>query len=215
MNTARTQVPLLRCASRRRRLCAATAVLVLLIAAPQGCERAPEPKARPTATTQRKPGTGQRARQELPTGARARVEVGEIVVADPTGKRLWRAFAQTIEWDYDKQQAVLRDVQCRFTQDGELALEARAPLATAYIEERRVVLTDGVTARAPATETYLQARQLEWNVREQEVYATGNVKYVRGNFALSGSRLHADLALKKARLEGGVEMQAVEPLTTQ
>ncbi|HUT75467.1 MAG TPA: LPS export ABC transporter periplasmic protein LptC [Armatimonadota bacterium] len=200
----------LRClATRRVMVPAALAAGVLLAAAaPQGCRRGPAPQMRPAPSGDAAP---QRSDQQAPAGARARVEVGEIVVADPAGKRLWRASAASLEWDNDKQQAVLRDAQCHFTDDGKLALEARAPLATAYLAERRVVLEGGVTARAPATETSLRAERLEWKVEDKEVYATGNVKYVRGAFALSGPRLRADLGLRKARLEGGVELQAVEP----
>jgi LPS export ABC transporter protein LptC len=176
-----------------------------------GCRR---PPATPPPTPNGSSSTSRDAQAPEPAplaGARARVEVGEIVVADPAGKRLWRASAASLEWDHDQQQAVLRDAQCHFTDDGKLALEARAPLATAYLAERRVVLEGGVTARAPATETSLRAERLEWKVEDKEVYATGNVKYVRGAFALSGPRLRADLGLRKARLEGGVELQAVEP----
>ena len=74
---------------------------------------------------------------------------------------------------------------------------------------------DGVTARAPQTQTSLRADQVEWKVGDKEVYANGNVKYVRGGVLLAGPRLRADLSLKKARLEGGVQMQATEPLKTR
>jgi len=78
-----------------------------------------------------------------------------------------------------------------------------------------VVLEGGVKARSRATRTSLRADRLEWQAQEKEVCATGNVKYVRGDFVLTGPRLRADPSLKHARLEGGVHMQAVEPFETQ
>ncbi len=185
-----------------------------------GCQRASAPQ--PPAASQHAQPLRTAPHPPIKRGAAASVEVGEIVVADPAGKRLWRASARSIEWDYDRQQALLRDVQCQFTDEGKLALEARAPVVIAYLGERRVVLLGGVgppraksrggvTARAPATKTFLRADRIEWDVRSKEVYATGNVKYVRSDFVLTGERLRADLDLRKARLEGGVQMQAVEP----
>jgi LPS export ABC transporter protein LptC len=206
--TARAHTLRLRVAIRRVSRLATAAAVMAGLALAQGCRRPPAPPARtPQGTSKR-----ESAARKPFAGAHGRVEVGEIVVADPAGKRVWRASAQSIDWDYDKQQAVLRDVQCQFIEDGKLALEARAPLVTAYTGERRVALEGGVTARAPATQTSLRADRLQWNVEDKEVYATGNVKYVRGNIALTGPRLRADLALKRARLEGGVHMRAVQPL---
>ena len=147
--------------------------------------------------------------------ARATIRGGEIVVADPVGKRLWRASADSIESDYDKQEAVLHNVNCQFEENGKEALEARAPLVTANLKDRRVVLSGGVTARAAATRTFLRADRIEWMVKEKELSATGNVKYVRGDFMLTGDRLRADLALKHARVIGGVHMQAVEPFKSK
>lgn len=188
--------------------------LMIVVVVSNGCRQEPgSASERPTAPGSEhpsEPGEGERL-----AGAHARIQVGELVVADPEGRRLWRASAQVIEWDYDKQQATLRDVECVFVEDGQPALEARAPSVIAYIGERRVVLEDGVTARSRQTRTSLRADRLEWQAKEQEVYATGNVKYVRGDFVLTGPRLRADLSLKRARLEGGVQMQAVEPFETQ
>lgn len=198
---------------------AALAAAAIVVAA-SGCGRSKPPAtARPSAGSGgAKPGaraSGQSPVTEPLAHAKAQVEVGEIIVAEPTGKRLWRASAKTIDVDYDKQQAALRDVQCVFTENDKPALEARAPTVAAYLKDRRVVLSGGVVARAPATRTLLRADQLEWDLKGKEVNATGNVKYVRGDFAVTGSRLRADLDLKRARLEGDVRMQAVEPFKSK
>ena len=150
-----------------------------------------------------------------PAGAHAEVKGGEIVVASPEGARLWRASAATIEWDYDKQQAVLHDVNCVFSEKDKPTLEAQAPLVKADIKRREVVLEGGVTARSLITRTSLRADRMEWKAKDKEVYATGNVKYARGDFVITGERLRADLALKRARLVGGVQMQAVEPFKSK
>jgi len=159
---------------------------------------------------------GEKAAKASPlANAHATIRGGEIVVADPVGKRLWRASADSIESDYDKQEAVLHNVSCQFEENGTEALEARAPLVTANLKDRRVVLSGGVTARAPATRTFLRADRIEWMVKDKELSATGNVKYVRGDFMLTGDRLRADLALKHARVIGRVQMQAVEPFKSK
>jgi LPS export ABC transporter protein LptC len=209
--------PPLPAAARRHARPLAAIVILAAVVAVAGCGRQ-QPSAAPGAQAASKAapasasGGGQAASEQPLAHAHAEVEVGEIVVAEPKGKRLWRASAKTIEWDYDKQQAVLHDVQCVFSENGKTSLEARAPLVTAYLKDQRVVLTGGVVARAPATSTAVRADRLEWDLKDKEVYATGNVKYVRGDFEVTGSRLRADLQLKRARLEGDVRMQAVEPL---
>ena len=180
-------------------------------AAPAVTGRKPGPAAVGAQKTPKVSANRRPPRQILPE--HAQVELGEIVVADPQGKHLWRASAKVIEWDADK--AVLRDVQCTFIDNDKTALEARAPVVTAYLKPRRVVLTGGVAARSLVTRTSLRADRLEWNVKDKEVYAAGNVKYVRGDFVITGARLRADLDLKRARLEGAVEMRAVEPFKSK
>lgn len=200
-----------RAAIRRvsRSATAAAAMAGLVFAA--GCRRPPAPPTRPPAQTPQR----ESAPHEPFAGAHGRVEVGEIVIADPAGKRLWRASAQSIDWDYDKQQAVLHGVKCVFTENDKPTLEAQAPLVKADIKRREVVLEDGVTARSLITRTSLRADRMEWKAKDKEVYATGNVKYARGDFVITGERLRADLALKRARLVGGVQMQAVEPFKSK
>jgi len=198
-------------------------VLVGVLAAlSPGCRREAAPGAQSlrqrgasAAAAPRRSSQGAQETSPRRAGPRAQIEVGEIVVAEPQGKRLWKASARVIEWDYDRQLAGLRDVQCVFIENDKPTLEARAPVVTAYLKPRRVVLTGGVRARAVVTRTSLRADRLEWNVKDKEVYATGNVKYVRGDFVITGSRLRADLALKRARLEGAVQMRAVAPFTSK
>jgi len=197
-----------------RRLALGAVALAAVVAAP-GCGGRPAAQAQkrpPAPARQRATGPGATAKaEELLAGSRAQVKVGEIIVSEPTGKRLWRASAKVIDYDYDKQQAALRDVQCVFVQDNKPALEARAPLVTAFLEQHRVVLTGGVVARSPVTHASVRADRAEWDIKTKEVLATGNVKYVQGDLAVTGDRLIGDLELKKARLEGHVRMQAVQP----
>jgi LPS export ABC transporter protein LptC len=209
-------------AARGARLAGVIAMGVLA-ALPQGCRREAAPGARSlsarrgsaAAAPKHGPERGGKGTSQQRSGQRARIEMGEIIVAEPQGKRLWKASAKVIEWDYDRQLAALRDVQCVFIDNDKPALEARAPVVTAYLKLRRVVLTGGVSARSVGTHTSLRADRLEWNVKDKEVYAVGNVKYVRGDFVITGSRLRADLALKRARLEGAVQMRAVEPFQSK
>jgi LPS export ABC transporter protein LptC len=201
-----------------RRLAVAVLLMAGIAAAP-GCGggarfvglAASAPKRSPASARQRAATPTAKAKaEEVLAGSRAQVKVGEIVVGDPTGKRLWRASAKVIDYDYDKAQAVLRDVQCVFAQDNEPALEGRAPLATAFLEQHRVVLTGGVVARAPTTGASFRADRVEWNTKNKEVSASGGVKYVQRGLVISGDRLLADLELKRARLEGHVHMEAVQ-----
>ncbi|UCH33755.1 MAG: LPS export ABC transporter periplasmic protein LptC, partial [Armatimonadota bacterium] len=157
------------------RLCGVVA-LGLLVACGQGCRRRADTGA-PNAGTPsaQAPGTGSdrdegRGAEPL-AGARAEIELGEIIVADPEGRRAWRASADVIEWDHDTQQAVLRDVQCVFVEDDRPTLEAKAPTVVADMGERRVVLEGGVVARSRVTRTSLRADKVEWKADEEEVYA--------------------------------------------
>jgi LPS export ABC transporter protein LptC len=148
-------------------------------------------------------------------GATGKIRGGEIIVADPTGRRWWRGAADSIEYDYDRQRAVLHDVRCVFIENAKQSLEARAPVVTVNLKERRVLLSKGVTAQAPETRTLLRADRIQWQVKEKELDAWGNVKYVRGDMMIEGDHLRADLALKHARLVGKVQMQAVEPFKSK
>ena len=200
--------------ARRWALAITLCLLAALCCGCGGARTAPPPGAK-AASKAAGAAAGEAAKSSPLAGAKVEIRGGEIVVADPVGKRLWRASADSIESDYDKQQAVLHNVSCQFEENGKEALEARAPLVTANLKDRRVVLSGGVTARASATRTFLRADRIEWMVKDKELSATGNVKYVRGDFMLTGDRLRADLALKHARVIGGVHMQAVEPFKSK
>jgi LPS export ABC transporter protein LptC len=191
---------------------ASAGLLCLLAGLCCGCGGArtapPETKAAPKATGAV---AAKAAESSALAGSKLRIRGGEIVVADPTGKRWWQGAADSIEYEYDKQSAILRNVRCVFIENDKRSLEARAPLVSVNLKERRVFLSQGVNARAPETRTLLRADRLEWQVKDKELDAWGNVKYVRGDMMIKGDHLRADLALKHARLVGGVQMQAVEP----
>jgi len=132
---------------------------------------------------------------------RISVPGGTIRVPDPTGARVWEASADLLVWDGDRETARLTGVVCNFIEMGQVVLSARAPAATAYVKEHRVVLEQGVQASSNPRKSSFTAQRVEWNTTQRKVYATGNVKFTSNQFVTTGPGLEADLDLKRVRMK--------------
>ena len=166
-------------------------LLAAALAALAGCgaPRRPVPPLRSPA-----PAPGEGVKVTLPGGA--------ITIADPTGAKLWEASGELITWEGTSNIARMSKVDCNFIEGGKAVLSAQAPQVVAYIGERRVVLSEGVEARSNVQKASFRADRMEWAAADKKVYATGNVKLVRGPSQATGTRLVADLALRRVRMEG-------------
>lgn len=173
-------------------------LVILLLVVLAGCTRQPLP-APPPRPPQPRPAQGMKVR----------IPGGTIVIPDVSGHKLWEASADVVSWDGDTNTARMENVVCNFVEGGKPTLSAKAPLVTAYLDQRRVLLERGVTGRSNVEQASFTADRVEWRAADKKVYVTGNVKFTRGRSRMTGPRMVADLALRQVRMEHA-QMEVVE-----
>ena len=142
------------------------------------------------------------------TGERVRLEL-----ADASGQRVWEGSGRRLHADVEEEQAELSDLECRFFENGEVALEAKAGRGQVEWSRRRVTLTGGVQARSALGHGEVRADRITWSVADRTVHASGNLEYKRRGMRATAPKLSADTALKVIELTDGIVTMAESSAT--
>ncbi|MGH2373146.1 MAG: LPS export ABC transporter periplasmic protein LptC [bacterium] len=139
------------------------------------------------------------------------VEVERTIVTtvDAQGRRQWELRADEVVVDGTSNMAVLKKVQGTYYQRGRPEIAFSAARGTFNIQTRIVVLSGGVRARA-ASGRAVEADNVEWIPKSQQVIATGAVVFRQKGLTLRADRLTADTSLRRANLVGNIRVVVEE-----
>ncbi len=137
------------------------------------------------------------------------VERTTMSTVDAQGRRQWEIHADAVVVDGAANTATLTGVRGTYFQRGEAAISFSAPRGTFNVATRAVALAGGVKARAVSGRT-VQADVVEWFPKTQQITATGAVVLRQKGLIVRADRLTADVALRRASLQGNIRVTVEE-----
>lgn len=137
------------------------------------------------------------------------VEKTTVTTVDAQGRRQWELRADEVAVDGTSNTAVLKKVQGTYYQRGQPEIAFSAARGSFNIQTRVVVLSGGVRARA-ASGRAVEADNVEWSPKSQQVVATGAVVFRQKGLTLRADRLTADTSLRHANLVGNIRVVVEE-----
>ncbi|HET8679187.1 MAG TPA: LPS export ABC transporter periplasmic protein LptC [bacterium] len=137
------------------------------------------------------------------------VEKTTVTTVDAQGRRQWELRADEVVVDGTSNTAVLTRVQGTYYQRGQPEIGFSAARGTFNIQTRVVVLSGSVRARATSGRA-VEADNVEWIPKSQQVIATGAVVLRQKGLTLRADRLTADTSLKHANLVGNIRVVVEE-----
>jgi len=124
---------------------------------------------------------------------------------DDAGGLLWEARVGSLEGvaeEMARARVTAREVRCTFYRDRKPALMARAPRMEMDSQSRRVVLSEGVTAHAPADEADLRVAVLTFDGKTRQAAGRGGFRFAQGGIAFEGDALQWDLGKRTVEFFG-------------
>lgn len=116
------------------------------------------------------------------------------------GQTVWQLKAARIDYHGAAGRAELTDIQAQFFENGRLVSACRAPRATFYPGDRRLLLTGGIRMESRVIDAGFEAREATWSPALGRLSVRGKVRFWRGASTLVASRLDADRALQRIEL---------------
>jgi LPS export ABC transporter protein LptC len=126
---------------------------------------------------------------------------GNISIADMTGKRIWQAQADLMQGDFLSGQGKMLSVKGNLLENGNKTITMQSKEAAYQPKTREIILQGKVKADWPKETAKIQADTIIWSLDRQQLTATGNVNFIRGEEYLKGNRLQADFKLRKIDLD--------------
>jgi LPS export ABC transporter protein LptC len=126
-------------------------------------------------------------------------------------QQVWELEATHVRYRPDGRVADMQEVQARFYEDGKVVSRATAPAAELRLGDRHFTLSGGIHLRTPDGTSGFEAGDASWHPDASRLEAHGPVRFWRPGGGLQAAHLHADRALRRVELGGGVNIRAALP----
>lgn len=127
--------------------------------------------------------------------------VGNSIIEEKDGKRLWELGAETIEIDVKTKNMVLKNVKGTFYQENGGKIDITALAATMDNKTKDIVMSGKVHAVASDGASFL-AQETRWSGQEQRFYGTGDVLVTKDDTVMSGDNIESDKSMAKIKVYG-------------
>jgi LPS export ABC transporter protein LptC len=131
--------------------------------------------------------------------------IGNSIVEEKDGKRLWELKAQSIEIDVDSKNAQLKNLVGTFYQEKGGKIEISAPEAFLDSKTKDITMSANVKATASDGGTFT-ANEVRWSSKEQKAYGSGNVVFTKEDTVLTGDKIESDSNMEKVKVFGNAKV---------
>lgn len=121
---------------------------------------------------------------------------GELYLADPSGKSVWKAKYGLIEGDFLRGKGKIEKIQATMIENGQPTMMSQADEATYQPQNKKVVMQGNVKTTWLKQKAVLHAQQITMLLAEKLVVAQGNVTFDQQDEHLQGNKLRYDYGLK-------------------
>lgn len=131
--------------------------------------------------------------------------VGNSIVEEQNGKRIWELSAEKIEVEPNTNKLKLTNIKGIFYKDDGGTIEVTAPEAIMDTKTRDVVMTGSVKAVSSDGATFT-AREARWAGQDRRFFGSGDVRLTRDDTVITGDRIESDANMAKVRVEGNAHV---------
>ena len=127
--------------------------------------------------------------------------VGNSIIEEKDGKKIWELAAETIEIDVNTKNIMLKNIKGTFYQDNGGKIDITAPAAMMDNNTKDITMTGKVNAKASDGATFV-AQETRWLGKEQLFYGTGDVVVTKDDTVMSGDKIESDKNMVKIKVSG-------------
>ena len=127
--------------------------------------------------------------------------VGNNIVEEKDGKRLWELSAETIEVDTNTKNMKFKNMKGIFYQTNGGKIDITAPEAVVDSKTKDIVMAGKVHAIATDS-TAFTAQEIRWSSKEQRFCGTGDILLTKDDTVMTGDRIEGDGNMSKIKVSG-------------
>lgn len=127
--------------------------------------------------------------------------VGNSIVEEKNGKKLWELAAETIEIDANTKNVMLKNIKGTFYQDNGGKIDITAPMATMDNKTKDIAMTGKVNAIASDGSTFV-AQEARWSDAKQLFFGSGDIVVTKDDTVMSGDKIESDKNMVKIKVSG-------------
>ncbi|MDF2636218.1 MAG: hypothetical protein K0R78_3092 [Pelosinus sp.] len=131
--------------------------------------------------------------------------LGNSIIEEKDGKRLWELKAQSIEIDVDTKNAQLKNFIGTFYREKGGTIEISAPEAFLDSKTKDIIMSVKVEAKASDGGTFV-ANEVRWSSKEQKAYGSGNVVFKKEDTVITGDKIESDSNMEKVKVFGNAKV---------
>lgn len=132
--------------------------------------------------------------------------VGNTIVEEKDGKRLWELSAENIQVDSKNNQVTLQQVRGILYREDGTTLNLTTPVVLFNTQTKFMVMPQPFTATTSDGATFL-ANQAEWNGQTKVLVGKGNVKLTHNDTVVTGDLIQTTDTLEKIKVQGNAHVQ--------
>lgn len=140
-----------------------------------------------------------------PVEPQAMSYVGNTIVEEKNGRKVWEVMSETIEIDSQTNNTVLKNVKGLFYQESGEVIELTAPEGIYDTKHQTVQFVKGVDAKASDGSSF-RADSARWDSAKKLFQAEGAVKVVKEDAVLTGDRLDSDASFENVKVSGNARI---------
>lgn len=131
--------------------------------------------------------------------------IGNSIVEEKDGKRLWELGAETIEMDMNTDKVNVSNIKAVFYQENGGKIDIMAPKAVIDNKTKNIVMTGKVNAVASDGATFT-AQEAQWLGQEQRFLGSGDVVLTKDDTVMTGDKIEINSNMEKIKVYGNAKV---------
>ena len=127
--------------------------------------------------------------------------MGNSVIEEKDGKRIWELNAVEIVYDSNTKNAVLKQMKGTFYKENGARIDVVANQAI-MDNDRNILLEGDIKAVSSDDGATFTAPKGRWVAKERKFYGTGGVKVTRDDTVITGDQMETDTNMQKTKVQG-------------
>lgn len=131
--------------------------------------------------------------------------IGNSIVEERNGKRVWELIADNIEIDPQTKRAHLKNLKGIFYQDNGGKIEITSAQAELDTQTQDVVMEYEVKAVSSDGATFT-ARTARWDGKGRHFYGSNGIVFTRDDTIITGDKIDSDANMEKVKVQGNARV---------
>ena len=133
------------------------------------------------------------------------VFIGNSIVEEDNGKRLWELKAERMEVDPQTNAVKMFNLKGIFYKEDGSSIEITAPEANLDTKTKDILMAGNIKAVSSEGATFT-AREARWEGKKRILYGTGDVTLTKDDTVITGDQIESDAKMEKVKVEGNARV---------